>query len=36
MWKYVGKLSDVQKSMLDDRFKWKVCAKFFILPSELP
>jgi len=23
-WRYVGKLSDAQKSMLDDRFKWKV------------
>ncbi|XXG85325.1 hypothetical protein AAC387_Pa11g0421 [Persea americana] len=23
IWKYVGKLSDAQKSMLDDRFKWK-------------
>ncbi|KAF8413913.1 hypothetical protein HHK36_001909 [Tetracentron sinense] len=23
IWKYVGKLSDNQKSMLDDRFKWK-------------
>ncbi|XP_068645428.1 protein MOR1-like isoform X2 [Aristolochia californica] len=23
VWKYVGKLSDAQKSMLDDRFKWK-------------
>ncbi|GAV88428.1 HEAT domain-containing protein/CLASP_N domain-containing protein [Cephalotus follicularis] len=24
IWRYVGKLSDAQKSMLDDRFKWKV------------
>ncbi|KAI9124426.1 hypothetical protein K1719_004348 [Acacia pycnantha] len=24
IWKYVGKLTDAQKSMLDDRFKWKV------------
>ncbi|XP_020588721.1 protein MOR1 isoform X3 [Phalaenopsis equestris] len=23
VWKYVGKLSDAQRSMLDDRFKWK-------------
>uniref|UniRef100_A0A7N0ZV85 Protein MOR1 n=1 Tax=Kalanchoe fedtschenkoi TaxID=63787 RepID=A0A7N0ZV85_KALFE len=23
IWKYVGKLTDAQKSMLDDRFKWK-------------
>ncbi|XP_077250058.1 protein MOR1-like isoform X3 [Tasmannia lanceolata] len=23
IWKYAGKLSDAQKSMLDDRFKWK-------------
>ncbi|RZC65417.1 hypothetical protein C5167_009104 [Papaver somniferum] len=23
VWKYVGKVSDAQKSMLDDRFKWK-------------
>uniref|UniRef100_A0A1D1XIA6 Protein MOR1 n=1 Tax=Anthurium amnicola TaxID=1678845 RepID=A0A1D1XIA6_9ARAE len=23
IWRYVGKLSDAQKSMLDDRFKWK-------------
>ncbi|KAG9440986.1 hypothetical protein H6P81_016840 [Aristolochia fimbriata] len=23
VWRYVGKLSDAQKSMLDDRFKWK-------------
>ncbi|XP_058079545.1 protein MOR1-like [Magnolia sinica] len=23
IWKYVGKLSDAQRSMLDDRFKWK-------------
>jgi hypothetical protein len=25
VWRYVGKLSDAQRSMLDDRFKWKVC-----------
>ncbi|PKA51818.1 Protein MOR1 [Apostasia shenzhenica] len=24
IWRYVGKLSDTQKSTLDDRFKWKV------------
>ncbi|KAA8519827.1 hypothetical protein F0562_014083 [Nyssa sinensis] len=24
IWKYVGKLTDAQRSMLDDRFKWKV------------
>ncbi|CAJ1976721.1 unnamed protein product [Sphenostylis stenocarpa] len=24
IWKFVGKLTDAQKSMLDDRFKWKV------------
>ncbi|CAL0299705.1 unnamed protein product [Lupinus luteus] len=24
IWRFVGKLSDAQKSMLDDRFKWKV------------
>ncbi|KAG6594399.1 Protein MOR1, partial [Cucurbita argyrosperma subsp. sororia] len=24
VWRYVGKLTDAQKSMLDDRFKWKV------------
>ncbi|KAI4304346.1 hypothetical protein MLD38_039873 [Melastoma candidum] len=23
IWRYVGKLSDAQRSMLDDRFKWK-------------
>uniref|UniRef100_A0A2P2MMY9 Protein MOR1 n=1 Tax=Rhizophora mucronata TaxID=61149 RepID=A0A2P2MMY9_RHIMU len=23
IWKYVGKLTDAQRSMLDDRFKWK-------------
>ncbi|XP_078437424.1 ARM repeat superfamily protein [Wolffia australiana] len=23
IWRYVGKLSDAQKSMMDDRFKWK-------------
>ncbi|KAK9114318.1 hypothetical protein Syun_021115 [Stephania yunnanensis] len=23
IWRYVGKLTDAQKSMLDDRFKWK-------------
>ncbi|OAP10818.1 MOR1 [Arabidopsis thaliana] len=23
IWKYVGKLTDAQKSMIDDRFKWK-------------
>lgn len=25
VWRYVGKLTDAQRSMLDDRFKWKVC-----------
>ncbi|XP_050225850.1 protein MOR1 isoform X2 [Mercurialis annua] len=24
IWRYTGKLTDAQKSMLDDRFKWKV------------
>ncbi|XP_061370607.1 protein MOR1 [Gastrolobium bilobum] len=24
IWRFVGKLTDAQKSMLDDRFKWKV------------
>ncbi|KAJ7975023.1 protein MOR1 [Quillaja saponaria] len=24
IWRYIGKLTDAQKSMLDDRFKWKV------------
>ncbi|KAG6649509.1 hypothetical protein I3843_07G212500 [Carya illinoinensis] len=24
IWRYLGKLTDAQKSMLDDRFKWKV------------
>uniref|UniRef100_A0A9I9CQR2 Protein MOR1 n=1 Tax=Cucumis melo TaxID=3656 RepID=A0A9I9CQR2_CUCME len=24
VWRYVGKLTDAQRSMLDDRFKWKV------------
>ncbi|XP_044495170.1 protein MOR1 isoform X2 [Mangifera indica] len=24
IWRYVGKLTDAQKGMLDDRFKWKV------------
>ncbi|KAF3515187.1 hypothetical protein F2Q69_00001700 [Brassica cretica] len=24
IWRYVGKLTDAQKSMLDDRFKWKI------------
>lgn len=24
IWRYVGKLTDAQRSMLDDRFKWKV------------
>ncbi|KAG6581502.1 Protein MOR1, partial [Cucurbita argyrosperma subsp. sororia] len=24
VWRYVGKLTDAQKSMLDDRFKWKI------------
>ena len=24
IWRYVGKLTDAQKSMMDDRFKWKV------------
>jgi hypothetical protein len=24
VWRFVGKLSDAQRSMLDDRFKWKV------------
>ncbi|XP_018439477.1 protein MOR1 isoform X1 [Raphanus sativus] len=24
IWRYVGKLTEAQKSMLDDRFKWKV------------
>lgn len=28
IWRYVGKLTDAQKSMLDDRFKWKVSPKY--------
>ena len=28
IWRYVGKLTDAQKSMLDDRFKWKVSVCF--------
>ena len=28
IWRYVGKLMDAQKSMLDDRFKWKVSLCF--------
>lgn len=28
IWRYVGKLTDAQKSMLDDRFKWKVSVYF--------
>lgn len=28
VWRYVGKLTDAQRSMLDDRFKWKVCLYF--------
>ena len=35
IWRYVGKLTDAQKSMLDDRFKWKVspkCELFCLLP----
>lgn len=24
IWKYLGKLTEAQRSMLDDRFKWKV------------
>lgn len=24
IWKYVGKLTEAQRSMIDDRFKWKV------------
>lgn len=28
IWKYVGKLTDAQKSMIDDRFKWKVSSKY--------
>lgn len=24
IWRYVGKLTEAQRSMLDDRFKWKV------------
>jgi len=28
IWRFVGKLSDAQKSMLDDRFKWKVSSYF--------
>lgn len=28
IWRYVGKLTDAQKSMIDDRFKWKVSSKY--------
>ncbi|THU56074.1 hypothetical protein C4D60_Mb11t13430 [Musa balbisiana] len=31
VWRYVGKLSDAQRSMLDDRFKWKVGIYFSII-----
>lgn len=35
IWRFVGKLTDAQKSMLDDRFKWKVslprCLYLFLL-----
>lgn len=24
IWKYVGKVTEAQRSMIDDRFKWKV------------
>jgi hypothetical protein len=24
IWRFLGKLTDAQKSMIDDRFKWKV------------
>jgi hypothetical protein len=37
IWRYVGKLTDAQKSMLDDRFKWKVgtylCSVLFLFLS---
>ena len=37
IWRYVGKLTDAQKSMLDDRFKWKVSVCFcFYMFSFLP
>ena len=37
IWRYVGKLTDAQKSMLDDRFKWKVRYTFlpFLLDFKL-
>lgn len=28
IWRYVGKLTDAQKSMLDEKFKWKVSLKY--------
>lgn len=40
IWRYVGKLTEAQRSMLDDRFKWKVCTciccplySYFFLPT---
>lgn len=41
VWKYVGKISDAQRSMLDDRFKWKVsiyincCRLCYIMDSSI-
>ena len=38
IWRYVGKLTEAQRSMLDDRFKWKVSQLRFmsIFNSVLP
>lgn len=36
IWRYVGKLTEAQRSMLDDRFKWKVLCFISILYSILP
>lgn len=35
IWRFVGKLTDAQKSMLDDRFKWKVSSHLFQFPPFL-
>ncbi|KAK9089221.1 hypothetical protein Scep_028303 [Stephania cephalantha] len=35
IWRYVGKLTDAQKSMLDDRFKWKVCVHYIMSCKEM-
>lgn len=36
IWRYVGKLTEAQRSMLDDRFKWKVLCFVTNLRSNLP